>query len=261
MSNSPRENTQDVAQLFAQAVACHNAGAHAQTQALCVQLLRRQPNHFDALHLLGVSQYTTQDFVTAEKVLKHAVALAPRTAAAHYHLGLVQFALKQFNAACVSYEMAIAVQPNFAVRSTTSAMRATRSASTRARLESLQPAVALDGGYAEVFYNRGAVLARLERYDEALASFDQALRFSPAMHGRSTGAAQCSSICAAMLKRIASFDRALAIKAGSRERACAPRAGARQSRRVRAGARGLRPGARARARARRRLDRPRRSLL
>ena len=212
LSNAPRESAQEVAQLFAQAVACHNAGAHARTQGLCVQLLRRQPNHFDALHLLGVSKFTTQDFITAEKLLKHAVALQPRAAAAHYHLGLVQFALKQFNAACASYEMALAVQPNFAV-ALNNLGNARDALGEHARaLESYNQAIALDDGYAEAFYNRAAVLARLERYGEALASFDQALALQPghalALDGRGAVLIELRRHDEA----IASCERALAIR-------------------------------------------------
>ena len=103
----------DAGQIFAQAVASHNAGSHAQAQALCERLLQHHPTHFDALHLLGVSKSATNQFDEAEAILRRALAVQPRSAAAHYHLGLVHFALKQFNAACASYELALAVQPNF----------------------------------------------------------------------------------------------------------------------------------------------------
>jgi len=179
-AKAKRQAANEIARGFAQAVAAHNAGSHLQAQALCEQVLQRQPDHFNALHLLGTSKFATQQFAEAERLLKRAVALEPRSAAAHYHLALAQFALRQFNAARASCELALAVQPNFPLALNNLGNALNELDELERAVECYSRAIAYKPDYAEAFYNRGAVLSRLERFAEALVSFDRALALQPA---------------------------------------------------------------------------------
>ena len=42
--------------ILAKALGFHQAGIAADTQALCESVLKNLPDHFDALHLLGLSK-------------------------------------------------------------------------------------------------------------------------------------------------------------------------------------------------------------
>ena len=52
--------------LLPAAAAAYRQGKHADAQALCRQILKDLPEHFEALHLLGVSELDCRQFGEAE---------------------------------------------------------------------------------------------------------------------------------------------------------------------------------------------------
>jgi Flp pilus assembly protein TadD len=67
------------------AIQRHNAGQLADAEALYRQILAVQPNHADALHLLGVIAH--QDL--AEDLIRQAIAVNPAQSQYHVNLGNV----------------------------------------------------------------------------------------------------------------------------------------------------------------------------
>jgi Flp pilus assembly protein TadD len=61
--------------LFAQGFALHQKGQFAQAQALYEQVLKVQPNHFDAMHLLGVISAQTKNYQCAEQLFTKAIEI------------------------------------------------------------------------------------------------------------------------------------------------------------------------------------------
>ena len=89
--------------LFEQGVDLHQEGQFAQAEALYEQVLKIQPQHLDAIHLLGILSAQTMNFQRAEKLFKKAIELDPGNAAAYNDLGIVLHELKAFDAALESY--------------------------------------------------------------------------------------------------------------------------------------------------------------
>jgi len=135
----------DVGDAFARALAFHQAGFLADAQTLYKEILRRRPDHFDALHLLGVSQHQTGDLDAAERLIRRALVIDPRSAAAHSNLGNLLVQARRLGEALASFESAIALKAD----------------------------------YAEAFFNRGHALGELKRFEEALASYDRAIVLKP----------------------------------------------------------------------------------
>ena len=122
-------------------LALHQSGHLSQAQALYEQLLRIQPRHFDALHLLGVIAYQAKQLNRSVELIGRAIAINPNVAAAYSNRGLALKDLGQLEAALASFDKAIALQ--------------------------------LD--YAEAYYNRGVALQELKQLEAALTSFDRAI--------------------------------------------------------------------------------------
>jgi Flp pilus assembly protein TadD len=68
-------------------VQLHHAGIAAEAQKLCELILQDRPDHFGALHLLGVSKTATRQFEQAQALLRRAVEADPRSAEAWCNLG------------------------------------------------------------------------------------------------------------------------------------------------------------------------------
>src|SRR5579863_5973840 len=82
--------------LLPAAIAAYQRGQHDEARALCRKILRDRSDIFDALHLLGFLELDGPRVEEAEKLLRRAVKLQPRSAEAHSNLGLACAKLKRF---------------------------------------------------------------------------------------------------------------------------------------------------------------------
>jgi tetratricopeptide (TPR) repeat protein len=126
---------------FSQALVLHQQGKLADAERIYSEVLRQQPSHFDALHLLGVIAAQTRRTELGIELITKAIGLNAKVAAAHNNLGIALHDLKRSEEALASYDKAIAINPD----------------------------------YAEAYFNRGKALKELRRTEEALASYDKAI--------------------------------------------------------------------------------------
>ncbi len=99
---------------FRQAMALHSQGQLAGAERIYRDVLRQQPQHFDALHMLGVIALQTGHAEQAANLIRNAIALNADVAAAHYNLGKTLTTLGASEEALASYQRAIALKPDYA---------------------------------------------------------------------------------------------------------------------------------------------------
>ncbi len=85
--------------LFNEGLALHQKGRLAQAKAIYEKLLKTQPKHFDALHLLGVIATQTKNHLLAVQLIDKAIAVNPNIATAYCNRGDALQALKRFDEA------------------------------------------------------------------------------------------------------------------------------------------------------------------
>src|SRR5215471_21475111 len=78
-----------------QGMALHRQGKLADAERCYSEVLQWQPNHFDALHLLGVIAHQTRRTEQGVELIKRAIALDPKVAVAHSNLGAALMDLKR----------------------------------------------------------------------------------------------------------------------------------------------------------------------
>jgi len=163
--------------LLAAAISAYRQGKSSDVQALCLRILKDLPDHFDALHLLGVSQSDCRQFEQAETTLARAVSVAPRSAEAHSNLGVALFELKRYDEARKCQERAVLLRPNFPTALTNLGNVLGRMGLADQALDAHNRAIQAKPDYVDAYCNRGMVLLLLNRNDEADRSFDRALTF------------------------------------------------------------------------------------
>ena len=89
-------------------IAAYQRGKHDEARMLCRQILSAQPDHFDALQLLGVLEIDGPRLEEAAQFLQRAVKVQPSSAEAFANLGLASFKLGRFEEARKS----LAVKPD-----------------------------------------------------------------------------------------------------------------------------------------------------
>ena len=165
-----------------QALACHQQGQWAQAKTGYEQVLATHPQHFDALHMLGVLATQTQDAEQAVSLIQQAIRINPGVAGAHVNLGVALRQLGQLPEALASYDQALQLEPQDAQTHTNRGV-ALRSLHRHSEaLESYNTALRWAPQMAEAHYNRGLVLNDLNLLDDAVQDFDATLALRPSYH-------------------------------------------------------------------------------
>jgi len=165
--------------LLPAAIKAYREGRHLEAQALCRQILKDLPNHFDALHLLGASENDCGRYAEAAVVLARAVEIDPRSAEAQSNLGLSLFRLGRHEEALARHERALALKPNFPTALTNLGNALMNLFRFEESVAAHDRAIALKPDYGDAHSNRGMALLLSSRNKEADESFDRALALLP----------------------------------------------------------------------------------
>src|SRR3954447_2201780 len=89
----------------------HRQGRLEEAERIYAAIVACIPNHFDALHLLGVLRQEQSRPAEALSLIAAALRLNARSAEAHTNYGMVLSALGRHSEALVSFERALALDP------------------------------------------------------------------------------------------------------------------------------------------------------
>jgi tetratricopeptide (TPR) repeat protein len=163
-----------------QAVTFHNQGQLGRARMLYEEILRAEPRHFEALHLLGVVAAMSGDAREAVDLIERALEIVPGNAPAHNNRGAALRELGLWDAALESFERAASLQSDYAEPLYNRGNVLKDTGRWQAAVASYDRAIALRPDYAEAYCNRGICLAELGQRAAALASYDQALALNAA---------------------------------------------------------------------------------
>lgn len=196
---------------FTQGLTLHQQGKLADAECIYEEVLRSQPRHFDALHLLGVIAAQTRRTERAAELIGRAIELNPGVADAHNNRGNTLRMLKRFEQALASLDTAISLRPDFAEAHSNRGLVLNDLARFEEALASFDRAITLRPDFADAHNDRAVALTKLNRPEQALASLDRAIALRP------DHATTCSNRGIALhdLQRceeaLASYDRAIAL--------------------------------------------------
>ena len=177
--DGPKSAAHEAQMLFQQAVAFYNGGRVAKAQSLCENALKKNPRHFDALHLLGVLAYQGKNYVKAAHLIGKAISLYSGNADFYSNRGLPLHELGHLDAAIASYDKAIALRPHYAEAYFNRGNALKDSKRLDEAQASYERAIALKPDFAEAHYSRGIALQGLEKLGAAIASYDLAIAINP----------------------------------------------------------------------------------
>jgi tetratricopeptide (TPR) repeat protein len=195
-----------------QAVALHQRGDLARAQGIYEEVLRIQPQHFDALNLLGVIAGQTKNFERAVALFGEAIEVNPANAAVYCNRGAALKELKQLHAALASYDRALALKADYAVAHYNRGNVLRELNQPDDALASYGRAITIKADYAEAHYNRGLVLQELEQFESALASYDRAIAIRPNYADAHYNRGLALQALRQHESALSSYDRAIAIK-------------------------------------------------
>ena len=165
-----------IPEAFQLAMEHHQAGRLAEAEGIYRQILAVEPNHADALHLLGVIAGQAGRHDVAADLIGKAIALAPADAAFHSNFGLALSELGRSEEAIGAYRRAIQLNPNFSEAYNNLGVALVEQGRLDEAIVAYDRALQLKPHNAEVHVNLGNALKEQGRLDEAIASYRLALQ-------------------------------------------------------------------------------------
>ena len=166
-------------QLLAAAAAHFQAGRLQQAELACNQILAQNPNHPDALNLLGAIAHQVGKFDIAAQLIQRAVAANPNAPALHSNLAEVLSAANRFDEAIAAARRAIELAPANAQAHFTLGLSHFQIGRIADSIPFYQEALRLDPRYASAHVNLGAAYEKLDRLEDAAASYLRAIAIDP----------------------------------------------------------------------------------
>jgi protein O-GlcNAc transferase len=111
-TKSSTRNVREIGEILARGLAHHQSDDLAQAEACYREVLRVEPDHPEALHLLGVIAQQNGDYVQSEHLIRSAISHNPRSADYHNNLGNTYRLQGDLPRAISSYRQAIALDAN-----------------------------------------------------------------------------------------------------------------------------------------------------
>ncbi len=161
------------------AFALHQQGRLEEARAGYLEVIRLQPRHFDALHLLGALAMQAGQYEEAVGLLNSAIGVDPRQAAAHANLAHAQRVLNRPQQAIESCDQALRLDPGNVAACVNRGLALRDMERNTDALAEFDRALALQPGAAATLEHRGHALRKLARFGEAAECFAQLLVVAP----------------------------------------------------------------------------------
>jgi protein O-GlcNAc transferase len=199
--------------LFNQGFDCYKHGQLNQAWQIYQQVLQLQPEHFDALYMLGLIASDNQNFELTVDLMGKVIKLKSNHADALYNHGVALQKLNRMEEALISFDKVIElnpndyeaffsrgnalqelnffdkaldnyiqtlkIQPDYAKAYYACGLSYQKLKRLNEALNSYCCAIEIDSNYFNAYNNRGAVLHDLNRFVEALNDFDKAIDLNP----------------------------------------------------------------------------------
>ena len=165
--------------LFNEGLALHQAGRLDEARERYDAVLAADPDHFDALHLKGVTCIQAGQLLRGAELIERATRIKPLVAAAHGNLANALNGLGRHEEALASCDRAIALTPDYAEAHGNKGLALYQLGRVEEALASYGRVVSLRPNLAKAHYNQAVMLRELERLEPAVASFDRAIALDP----------------------------------------------------------------------------------
>lgn len=173
------DSKQAQAAKVSQALVCYRNGDLPSAEALYRQVLSQDPDHADALHLLGCLIETQGKVDAAIPMLLRATIANPHAYPYFYNLGNMLMKVGRLDEAVQHYRTAIRLKPDYAFAHNNLGMALRKQGHRAESRLCFQAAIQFQPDYADAHYNLGLELRAIGEIVAAIASYRKAVQRKP----------------------------------------------------------------------------------
>lgn len=168
-----------IQQAYELAAQQHRAGRLGPAESMYRQILSYQPDHADALSMLGLVACQQGNFAEALELTSRAAALHPASAIHHFNLGIVCAEAGKLDDSSAAYRRAVALQPDLFEAHNNLGNVLRKSGRLDEATVALRQALALRPASAPAHFNLGNVLCESGHTSEAADAFARTIELQP----------------------------------------------------------------------------------
>lgn len=157
----------------------HQKNRFMEAESIYKKILKRNPEHFDALHMLGALYLQLGKFDLAKAYLERAISINQSNSIAHFNLGNVFLQMGRFENAIRSYQEVIKLNPVFAEAHFNLGNAFREKGRLDEAIHSYQNTVGLNPYHADAHYNLGNLFTISKNLEKAIESYNLALSINP----------------------------------------------------------------------------------
>lgn len=163
------------AQIFAEAVKCHQVGDLVNAERLYSTILKRDPRHVDALSNKGLALLGLGQFEAAVSSFETAISVSPNAPDLHFNLGTALDELWRYGDAADAYMRCIELAPGYAPAHYNLAGIEMSASQPQEAVKHYKNAILADPGYVEAHFGMGVAYQEAEQFEAAIESYRQAI--------------------------------------------------------------------------------------
>jgi tetratricopeptide (TPR) repeat protein len=194
------------------AVQNHQAGKLSDAEEIYRRVLTQQPNHSDALHLLGVICHQTAQPDAAIDLIRRAIAINPGIAQYHNNLGNALRDKGFSDEAIAAYRNAVRLKPDYSDAHYNLAVALRAQGQIDQAIAAYRNALSFKPEFADAHNDLGSALRETGSLDEAIASLREGIRLQPDLHKAHNNLANALHEKGRLDEAIAALRQALQIK-------------------------------------------------
>jgi len=176
---SSSSHVSSAGKLFSSAIRYHEKGRFKNAEEIYTQVLRHNPTHTDALHMLGVLKHQTSRLDEAQDFANRAININPNKAAYHYSLGNIFKDTDRFDDAIIAYNKAISLKPDHVEAHGKLGEAFLSKGKNEDALLSMKHAIDISPKSVDAHFAMGTTLLKLKRYEEAIDYLKEAVTLNP----------------------------------------------------------------------------------
>ncbi|HEX4793451.1 MAG TPA: tetratricopeptide repeat protein [Humisphaera sp.] len=199
-------------QLFVAATQHHRAGRLAEAEAIYRDLLSRNPNQPDLLHMIGVLALHRGEPAQSIELIGRAIAIHPTEASYHGNLGLALNALGQSDQAIAAFGRAIELRSDYPEAHYNLGIALRGKGRTDEAATAFTRAASLKPDYYDAWFQLGATLRETRDFAAALNAMQKAAQLQPESADAHAGLGSALRDVGRLDDAIAAFHKAIALR-------------------------------------------------
>lgn len=201
-----------VSEALETAIRLQRAGDLQRAEAIYRSILALQPDHSDALHLLGAVLLLRSNHATAVDLINQAIARRPGIAMYHFNLGKAYRAMNRFEDALAQFRRAFELDPDMLDALYNCGETVRWLGKEDEAIEVFDKVTSLRPTYSIAYVRKGEILQKRGRAEEALGCYQQAIASGPDKAGIYVEIGNAFAAMGRRDKELKYYERAVALR-------------------------------------------------